>query len=222
MPCRAQHWSSLVPPGRGPRIPRRAATSPAARSTRPCSARTAWSTAIIQPKWLQTANGLGASYRYLSPGFRRRGVPDMGLRIGPVRISKRGVRVGIGPRIARVHVGAGRPGISSGVGPVSVYKGTGGRRRSRPPVRRPAPYGAVRAVSAQPRPTAPPRAPKAPRRPRMSLPVWLTLLVSITASMLWASAAGADKGPDIVLVLAVAAFVIWRRVRSTRYWRDQG
>jgi hypothetical protein len=46
-----------------------------------------------------------------------------------VRVSSRGVRAGIGPRAARVHVGSGRTGFSSGVGPLSVYGSVGGKRR---------------------------------------------------------------------------------------------
>lgn len=40
------------------------------------------------------------------------------------------MRAGIGPRVARVHVGSGRTGFSSGVGPFSVYSSVGGKRRS--------------------------------------------------------------------------------------------
>lgn len=46
-----------------------------------------------------------------------------------VRMSRHGVRAGIGPRIARVHVGTGRTGFSSGLGPFSVYGAVGGKRR---------------------------------------------------------------------------------------------
>jgi hypothetical protein len=46
-----------------------------------------------------------------------------------VRVSSHGVRAGVGPRIARVHVGTGRTGFSSGLGPVSVYGTVGGKRR---------------------------------------------------------------------------------------------
>jgi len=46
-----------------------------------------------------------------------------------VRVSSHGVRAGVGPRIARVHVGTGRTGFSSGVGPFSVYGAVGGKRR---------------------------------------------------------------------------------------------
>lgn len=48
-----------------------------------------------------------------------------------VRASSRGVRTSLGPRVARVHVGGGRTGFSTGVGPVSYYtSGGGGRRRT--------------------------------------------------------------------------------------------
>lgn len=46
-----------------------------------------------------------------------------------VRVSSHGVRAGVGPRIARVHVGTGRTGLSSGLGPFSVYGSVGGKRR---------------------------------------------------------------------------------------------
>ena len=46
-----------------------------------------------------------------------------------VRVSSHGVRAGVGPRIARVHVGTGRTGFSSGLGPFSVYGSVGGKRR---------------------------------------------------------------------------------------------
>jgi hypothetical protein len=54
------------------------------------------------------------------------------LKLAPgvrVRVSSHGVRAGIGPRVARVHVGTGRTGFSSGVGPFSVYGAVGGKRR---------------------------------------------------------------------------------------------
>jgi hypothetical protein len=56
-----------------------------------------------------------------------------------IRASSRGIRTSVGPRAARVHVGAGRTGFSSGAGPVSFYTSLGGGRRgggrssSRPP-----------------------------------------------------------------------------------------
>jgi hypothetical protein len=55
----------------------------------------------------------------------------VGIRFGPVRVSSRGVRVRVGPRIARVHVGTGRPGISTGIGPFTAYKSVGGKKRKR-------------------------------------------------------------------------------------------
>lgn len=56
-------------------------------------------------------------YFKLAPGVR-------------VRASSRGLRASVGPRAARVHFGAGGTGVSTGVGPVSVYRSTGaGRRR---------------------------------------------------------------------------------------------
>ncbi len=56
------------------------------------------------------------------------------LKLAPgvrVRVSSHGVRAGIGPRVARVHVGTGRTGFSSGLGPFSVYGSVGGKRRHR-------------------------------------------------------------------------------------------
>ncbi len=50
----------------------------------------------------------------------------MGLYIGPrwlkFRFTRRGTRTSIGPRIARIHTGAGGTGFSTGAGPVSYYK----------------------------------------------------------------------------------------------------
>jgi hypothetical protein len=57
-------------------------------------------------------------------GFSMKVVP--GVR---VRVSSRGVRTSIGPRAARVHIGGGRTGFSTGVGPVSYYASAGGGRR---------------------------------------------------------------------------------------------
>ena len=54
------------------------------------------------------------------------------LKLAPgvrVRVSSHGVRAGIGPRVARVHVGTGRTGFSSGLRPFSVYGAVGGKRR---------------------------------------------------------------------------------------------
>lgn len=50
-----------------------------------------------------------------------------------VRVSgtRRGLRLGVGPRAARLHFGSGRPTISSGYGPLTVWTGVGGRRRRR-------------------------------------------------------------------------------------------
>jgi hypothetical protein len=53
-----------------------------------------------------------------------------------VRVSSHGVRAGVGPRIARVHVGSGRTGLSSGLGPFSVYGAVGGKRRRKSSGRR--------------------------------------------------------------------------------------
>jgi hypothetical protein len=58
-----------------------------------------------------------------------------GIRVAPgVRISasSRGVRAGIGPRAARIHVGSGRTGFSTGVGPITYYTSGGSRRRRAP------------------------------------------------------------------------------------------
>ena len=55
-----------------------------------------------------------------------------GIRIAPgvrVTASSRGLRTGIGPRIARVHVGAGKTGVSTGAGPVTYF--TTGPRATR-------------------------------------------------------------------------------------------
>lgn len=47
-----------------------------------------------------------------------------GFRLAPgvrLRVSSRGVSAGLGPRIARVHVGTRGVGVSSGLGPISGY-----------------------------------------------------------------------------------------------------
>lgn len=63
-----------------------------------------------------------------------------GFRVAPgvrIRMSSRGVSAGLGPRVARVHVGSrGGIGLSSGVGPFSTYSSlssgrSSGSRRSR-------------------------------------------------------------------------------------------
>jgi hypothetical protein len=60
--------------------------------------------------------GLGFSVK-LAPGVR-------------VRASSRGLRTSIGPRAARVHVGGGRTGFSTGAGPITLYSSLGGHSRS--------------------------------------------------------------------------------------------
>ena len=58
-----------------------------------------------------------------------------GVRIAPgIRISasKRGLRAGIGPRAARVHVGSGRPSVSTGAGPFTYWHAVGHTQRGRP------------------------------------------------------------------------------------------
>jgi hypothetical protein len=67
------------------------------------------------PVFLYTVPFMGFSIK-LAPGVR-------------IRASKRGICTSLGPRIARVHVGGGRTGLSTGVGPVSFYTSTGGGRR---------------------------------------------------------------------------------------------
>lgn len=53
----------------------------------------------------------------------------MGIYLGPFRLTKRGVRVRIGPRAARLHIGAGGPGLSTGAGPFTFYQPLRGKRR---------------------------------------------------------------------------------------------
>jgi len=55
------------------------------------------------------------------------------IRVAPgvrIRASSRGVRTSVGPRIARVHVGGGRTGFSTGLGPVTYYSNLSGQRGS--------------------------------------------------------------------------------------------
>ncbi|MEU0886169.1 DUF4236 domain-containing protein [Lentzea sp. NPDC005914] len=54
------------------------------------------------------------------------------VKIAPgvrIRASSRGIRTSVGPRAARLHVGGGRTGFSSGVGPVGFYTSLSGTRQ---------------------------------------------------------------------------------------------
>jgi hypothetical protein len=55
----------------------------------------------------------------------------MGIYLGPLRFTRRGVRARIGPRWARLHIGAGGAGVSTGAGPVTWYRPLRRRRRQR-------------------------------------------------------------------------------------------
>ena len=57
-----------------------------------------------------------------------------------LKVSSRGVRAGVGPRVARIPVGNDRPGISTGIGPTGIYAPLTGSRRPtkrRTPAQRP-------------------------------------------------------------------------------------
>lgn len=57
-----------------------------------------------------------------------------GFRVAPgvrLTVSQRGLRAGIGPRIGRLHVGSGRPGISTGRGSATFYTSLGGSSQRR-------------------------------------------------------------------------------------------
>lgn len=61
----------------------------------------------------------------------------LSFRVAPgIRLSasSRGLRAHVGPRFARIHVGGGRPGVSTGAGPLTVYESLGGSssRRASP------------------------------------------------------------------------------------------
>ncbi len=61
------------------------------------------------------------------------------VKIAPgvrVRASSRGIRTSLGPRAARLHVGGGRTGFSTGAGPVSYYTSLGGSGQRRTGTRR--------------------------------------------------------------------------------------
>jgi hypothetical protein len=62
-------------------------------------------------------------------GLYFRIAPGVKLRL---RLTKSGVRAGIGPRAARFWVGAGGTGVSTGAGPVSLYRGINTRSRRGP------------------------------------------------------------------------------------------
>ena len=58
----------------------------------------------------------------------------LSLKVAPgVRLSasSKGLRGHLGPRLARVHVGGGRTGVSTGVGPLTVYEPLSSTRKSR-------------------------------------------------------------------------------------------
>ena len=46
-----------------------------------------------------------------------------------VRLTRGGVRFGLGPRGARLHLGSGGPGVSTGAGPFTWYRPLRRRRR---------------------------------------------------------------------------------------------
>jgi len=52
-------------------------------------------------------------------------------RLARVRVSRRGARLSLGPRIARLHVGGGRTRVSSGLGPFFVISGRRRRKARR-------------------------------------------------------------------------------------------
>ena len=56
----------------------------------------------------------------------------MGIYLGPFRLTKRGVRIRVGPRAARLHIGAGGAGFSTGAGPFTFYQPLRGKKRRRP------------------------------------------------------------------------------------------
>ena len=61
----------------------------------------------------------------------------VGFRVAPnvrLRATRRGPRVSLGPRIARVHLGGGTPAVSAGRGPVTVWQTLSGGGQA-PPVR---------------------------------------------------------------------------------------
>ena len=60
----------------------------------------------------------------------------VGFRVAPnvrLRATRRGPRVSLGPRIARVHLGGGTPAVSAGQGPVTVWQTLSGGGHAPPP-----------------------------------------------------------------------------------------
>ena len=56
------------------------------------------------------------------------------IRLAPgvkIRLGRRGAWWSLGPRAARLHVGAGHAGVSTGAGPVTFYRRLGRRKRRR-------------------------------------------------------------------------------------------
>lgn len=158
----------------------------------------------------------------------------MGIYLGPFRITKRGVRARVGPRIMRVHVGSGGAGISTGAGPFTYYKRIGGKKR---PARR---SGAARPRTTQPPPyrqNVPPAIPAAtqqlpqpqPRRP-LGWPGWL-LAVAIAGLVAGfslaavggsntkdaaATASGAITSLALIALCVAVPAALYRRHRSRR------
>jgi hypothetical protein len=65
----------------------------------------------------------------------------LSLRVAPgVRLSasSRGLRGHLGPRAARLHVGGGRTGVSTGAGPVTLYESVGSMKSAARPAAGPA------------------------------------------------------------------------------------
>ena len=121
------------------------------------------------------------------------------FRFGPsVRVAKlsRGVRVSVGPRMARVHLGAGtRPTVSTGIGPVTAWEGIPSSHR------RGGPQTAAQRATAH---SATVR-----RRSRAGVVVSLLLTLvfaAIGALCFWLASFGGGVGPHWAWALGGAGF----------------
>jgi hypothetical protein len=68
------------------------------------------------------------------PGTAAREMTGIGLHVRflpgvKVRLTRKGVRRGLGPQAARMNFGVGGTGVPTGAGPFSIYQGLRRRRR---------------------------------------------------------------------------------------------
>jgi len=109
--------------------------------TRRCQAPLVWCPWVVRrpvvrlgTRWVGRTNTAGGSGDAGGGGGPYRRPVGFSIRLAPglrISASSRGLRASVGPRAARVHFGSGRPGLSTGFGPVGFYTSLGGGRGSR-------------------------------------------------------------------------------------------